>query len=158
MAKTKATFEREEYEKVPADDNDAGDISQSRRIQLNRILRRIAWISIGVYLIVHNNLHGLLIDWKEKLSHSLFWTFLANVSVMIGSMIYMVTVVKARHGTMALRRWRTYARYPVYLMTIANFNTFILAIPLFYPHLGVWTLPILLLLSWSWLSVLTFIR
>lgn len=146
-------FDPEEYEQLPTDENG----SMPAIVYLN-LLRKFFWISAGVALIYWKRMHWYLLHWQESnLSGSSVFVLGLAGAVVILLIAYLVLVVKRRHGPLALKRWKTYAPGAVKALTFSNIVCFLTAIQLFYPVYGLWTVPMMLVLTMSWINLLTFV-
>ncbi len=148
------SFDREEYERVPSDDVDS---AYTRQHNVLRLLKKLAWIAIGAFTVFKSDLYKYILNWKTDLDLVSFYFLAASVTVSILCIIYLLFYIKPKHGPMALKRWRTFAPGAVQTFTGANLLAFVAAARLFYPIYGKWTLPLVTILCWSWLNILTFI-
>lgn len=146
------TFHREEYERVPADDAEQG--SHHKYFRLGK---KLVWLSVGGFTLYRSDMLNHVINWRTDLQIGPFYFLLAAVAIIVLCMGHLLLVVRPQHGPMALRRWRTFAPKTVQLLTGANLVAFVAAVKTFYPIYGKWTIPMVFLLSWSWLNLLTFL-
>lgn len=142
----------DEYERVPADDQEVLPHAPSIRLA-----KKLAWMLLGAATVYLTNLHQHLLHWRTDLHRSSFYFFVAAVTVSLASVAYLALWVKRKHGPMAMRRWRTYAPNAVQIMAGSNLVAFVAAVRLFYPIYGRWTLLLVPVLSWSWMTVLTLV-
>jgi len=151
------TFNREEYERVQqADDAETGAHPIHWYLHL---AKKLLWLTIGALTLLRTGLPLHIFAFRSNHLCSDPFFYLLSASVIISSclMVYLVGVVKRKHGPMALRRWRTFAPRAVQTLTGANVVAFVAAVKTFYPIYGHWTLPMVVVLSWAWLNLLTFV-
>lgn len=122
-----------------------------------RLAKKFLWIGIGVATVLRSGLHLHVLNWREELtSEPTSYLLAASVVLSMGIMVYLVAVVKRRHGRMALRRWRTYAPGAVQTLVGSLSVAFLAGLKTFWPFYGYRTIPLVVLIGWAWLNVLTF--
>lgn len=155
----KASFHDQEYERVQQSDDHGDPLTAGHPAAFYfRLAKKLMWIGVGVATVLRTDLHLHVLNWRQELaSEPTSYLLAASVALSLVIMVYLVGVVKRRHGPMALRRWRTFAPGAVQTLTGANVVSFFAALKTFWPIYGYQTVPIVIVLCWSWLNLLTFV-